>query len=137
MKKDRREQTRLSKRCEAMFYEEVKAFCKILGFYSDTMATRMGNTIFSEFNRKRFKCHDERDFMYFNANIIHELVRKALSRNLKHFLFLDQKGKRKAKALCRKAIADAFVRINADHKYVKYKLRFIRQEEQYLPDIVV
>jgi len=85
--------------------------------------------VFPEFVRKCFRCQDDRDFLYFNADIIQGLVKKCLTRNLTHFRYRDHKWKKGAAALCRKAVQSDFVIIGVEHKYTKYKSSFVEAVE--------
>ncbi len=121
MKKNRNEQKRMSGKCENLFQQEVRECCIRQGQYSDNVIRNVCTAVFPEFVRKCFRCKDDREFLYFNADIICELVHKCLTRNLTHFRYRDRRWKRGAAALCRKAVQSDFVLIGIDHKYTKYK----------------
>jgi hypothetical protein len=121
MKKNRNEQKRMSGKCENLFQQEVRECCNRQGQYSDNVIRNVCTAVFPEFVHKCFRCKDDRDFLYFNADIICELVHKCLTRNLTHFRYRDRRWKRGAAALCRKAVQSDFVLIGIDHKYTKYK----------------
>ena len=112
---------RLSSKCEMLFQREVREYCVRCGQYSDNVIRNVASAVFPEFVRKRFKCKDERDFLYFNADLIEELVRKCLTRNLTHFKYRDRKFKQNARRVCLKAAPSDFVFIGVGHKYIKYK----------------
>ena len=121
MKKNRNEQKRMSGKCKNLFQQEVKECCNRQGQYSDNVIRNVCTAVFPEFVHKCFRCKDDRDFLYFNADIICELVHKCLTRNLTHFRYRDRRWKRGAAALCRKAVQSDFVLIGIGHKYTKYK----------------
>jgi len=121
MKKNEKGQKRISEKCENLFQQEVREYCIRHGQYSDNVIRNICTAVFPEFVRKCFRCKDDSDFLYFNADIIRELVRKCVKRNLKHFRHCDRKLKRGASALCRKAVQSDFVLIGVGHKYTKYK----------------
>ena len=121
MKNSKNVQTRLSGKCEMLFQQEVRECCVRFGQYSDNVIRSVGSAVFPVFVRKCFRCLDDRDFLYFNADTIQELVRKCLARNLTHFRYRDRRWKRGAAALCRKPAQADFVLIGVDHKYTKYK----------------
>ncbi len=121
MKKNRNEQKRMSGKCEMFFQQEVRECCNRQGQYSDNVIRNVCTAVFPEFVRKCFRGKDDRYFLYFNADIIHALVHKCLTRNLTHFRYRDRRWKRGAAALCRKAVQSDFVLIGIDHKYTKYK----------------
>ena len=121
MKNNRNEQKRMSGKCENLFQQEVRECCIRQGQYSDNVIRNVCTAVFPEFVRKCFRCKDDREFLYFNADIICELVHKCLTRNLTHFRYRDRRWKRGAAALCRKAVQSDFVLIGFDHKYTKYK----------------
>ena len=121
MKKDEKGQKRISGKCENLFQQEVRECCIRQGQYSDNVIRNVCTAVFPEFVRKCFRCSDDRDFLYFNADIIQGLVRKCMTRNLTHFRYRDRRWKRGAAALCRKAVQSDFVFIGVGHKYTKYK----------------
>ena len=121
MKKDEKGQKRISGKCEKLFQQEVRECCNRQGQYSDNVIRNVCTAVFPEFVRKCFKCQDDRDFLYFNAEIIQMLVRKCMTRNLTHFRYRDSRWKKGAVALCRKPVQSDFVRIGFGHKYTKYK----------------
>ena len=99
----------------------VRECCIRQGQYSDNVIRNVCTAVFPEFVRKCFRCKDDRDFLYFNADIIQGLVRKCMTRNLTHFRYRDRRWKRGAAALCRKPAQADFVLIGVGHKYTKYK----------------
>ena len=121
MKNSENMQKRLSGRCEMLFQQEVRECCVRCGQYSDNVIRSVASAVFPVFVRKCFRCRDDRDFLYFNADTIQELVRKCLARNLTHFRYRDRWWKRGAAALCRKPVQSDFVLIGVGHKYTKYK----------------
>ena len=121
MTKDEKVQKRISGKCENLFQREVRECCIRMGQYSDNVIRNICTAVFPEFVRKCFRCKDDRDFLYFNADIIRELVRKCMARNLTHFRYRDRRCKRGASVLCRKAVQSDFVLIGVAHKYTKYK----------------
>ena len=121
MKNSENMQKRLSGRCEMLFQQEVRERCVRCGQYSDNVIRSVASAVFPVFVRKCFRCRDDRDFLYFNADTIQELVRKCLTRNLTHFRYRDRRWKRGAAALCRKPAQADFVLIGVGHKYTRYK----------------
>ena len=121
MKKNMNGQKRISGKCENLFHQEARECCIRQGQYSDNVIRNICTAVFPEFVRKCFKCKDDRDFLYFNADIIQNLVRKYMTRNLTHFRYRDRKWRISAAMLCRKAAPNDFVLIGVGHKYTKYK----------------
>ena len=121
MKKNSNGQKRISGKCEMLFQQEVRECCAQNGQYSDNVIRSVRSAVLPKFIHKLFPCKDERNFLLYNADIIMELVKRCLTRNLTHFRRRDRKRKRGAAALCRKAVSADFVIIGSDHKYTKYK----------------
>ncbi|MBQ7650434.1 MAG: hypothetical protein IJS15_05705 [Victivallales bacterium] len=134
MKKENGAQKRLSNKCEMLFHREVRDCCVRNGQYSDNIIKNVASAVFPEFVRKRFKCQDDSDFLYFNADVIEELVKKCLTRNLTHFRYRDRKLKFDARRVCRRAAPCDFVFIGLEHKYIKYKqsLEEFAEKEYYV-----
>ena len=121
MKKNMNGQKRISGKCESLFLQEARECCIRHGQYSENVIKNICTAVFPDFVRKCFKCKDDRDFLFFNVDIIQELVKKCMARNLTHFRYRDRKWRIGAAALCRKASPGDFVFIGVDHKYTKYK----------------
>ena len=121
MKKDEKGQKKISGKCENLFQQEVRECCNRQGQYSENVIRNVCTAVFPEFVRKHFKCKDERDFLYFNADIIQGLVRKCMTRNLTHFKRRDRRWMKVTAALRHRGIQSDFVLIGGNHKYTKYK----------------
>ena len=131
MKKDRQEQKRLTGKREVLFQQAVRECCIGFGEHSNKLIMRIANSVFPEFMRKFFQCKDDNDFLYFNKDIIEELVKKSMKRNLKHFKYREWANRRESIQRCRNAVPHDFVLINSNHKYVKHKKIKLRMLETF------